>query len=104
MHSSDAAKRPSHPAPNTRDDREAPLLERRGTRGNLPVICPSSQAKLPATFWHDGQITCRAQNAVKRNLLLYGAVIASRPGFTRESANRAMRSPLPRKLGNRCTL
>src|SRR5579864_4296583 len=83
MHSSDAAKRPSHPAPNTRGDREAPLLERRGTRGNLPVICPSSQAKLPATFWHDGQITCRAQIAVKRNLLLSGrAVIACRAGLT----------------------
>ena len=28
---------------NVRDDRETPLLIGHGTRGNLPVICPSSQ-------------------------------------------------------------
>src|SRR5579871_2685005 len=37
-------RRPSHPAPNVRDDREAPLLIEHRTRGNLPVICPTSQA------------------------------------------------------------
>ena len=37
--------RPSHPAPNTRDDREAPLLMRRGTGRNLQVICPSDKEK-----------------------------------------------------------
>jgi hypothetical protein len=35
-----ASMRPSHPAPNVRDDREAPLLEERGTAetsgGDLP--------------------------------------------------------------------
>ena len=36
--------RPSHPAPNVRDDREAPLLIRCGTRGNLLLICPTVQA------------------------------------------------------------
>jgi len=63
-------KRPSHSAPNTRDDREAPLLIGYGMRKEVPVICPPSQAKVPATIWHDGQITTRAQIAVKRNLLL----------------------------------
>jgi hypothetical protein len=29
-------------------------------RGKVPVICPSSQVKLPATQWHDGQITLLA--------------------------------------------
>jgi hypothetical protein len=37
-------QRPSHPAPNVRDDREAPSLEGRGTREEVPVICPTSQA------------------------------------------------------------
>ena len=27
------------------------------TRGNMPVICPTSQAKRSAANWHDGQIT-----------------------------------------------
>jgi len=58
-------KRPSHPAANTRDVREAPLLIGHGTREEVPVICPSSQAKLPATLWHDGQITSCAENHVK---------------------------------------
>jgi hypothetical protein len=37
--------RPSHPAPNVRDDRDTPLFFRRETGGIVPVICPSSQAK-----------------------------------------------------------
>src|SRR5579863_3030728 len=37
--------RPSHPAPNVRDDRETPLLIRRGTREEEPLICPSAQAE-----------------------------------------------------------
>ncbi len=36
-------KRPSHPAPNVRDDRETPS-HGRGTREEVPVICPTSQA------------------------------------------------------------
>jgi hypothetical protein len=35
------------------------------TRGEVPVICPTSQAKLPAAHWHDGQIRWRAGNSVK---------------------------------------
>ena len=29
------------------------------------LICPTSQAKMPATHWHDGQITWLAQIDVK---------------------------------------
>ena len=50
-------KRPSHPAPNVRDDRDTPLLKRRGMCEDVPVICPSSQANEAATHWHDGQIS-----------------------------------------------
>jgi hypothetical protein len=39
-------KRPSHPAPNVRDDRETPLLIRRRTREEEPLICPSTQAHI----------------------------------------------------------
>jgi hypothetical protein len=52
-----------------RDDREAPLIGR-GTRGKVLLICPTSQAKLPATQWHDGQISSRERNAVKDDLLV----------------------------------
>jgi hypothetical protein len=39
-----ALSRPSHPAPNVRDDRDTPLLwERDG--GNEEVICVASEAK-----------------------------------------------------------
>ena len=40
-----AASRPSHPAPNVRDDRETPLLIGCETRRELPVICPTPQAE-----------------------------------------------------------
>jgi hypothetical protein len=48
-------KRPSHPAPNVRDDRDTPLFIGRETGELKPVICPTSQAELTATDWHDGQ-------------------------------------------------
>ena len=40
-----------------------------GTRGGMPVICPTSQAKWPATRWRDGQITRATQNPVKRKAI-----------------------------------
>jgi hypothetical protein len=46
-----ASTRPSHPAPNVRDDREAPLLEERGTAESVHLICPTRQAK---RLRHDG--------------------------------------------------
>jgi hypothetical protein len=36
-------KRPSHPAPNVRDDRDTPILTGRETRELRPVICPMAQ-------------------------------------------------------------
>jgi hypothetical protein len=46
------------------DSRNAPLIGR-GMCGNLLVICPTSQAKMPATHWHDGQIRRDCENPVK---------------------------------------
>src|SRR5579872_1014146 len=66
-------KRPSHPAPNVCDDRPNAPHGGRGTRGKMLLICPTSQAELPATKWHDGQITSCARNRVKRNLLVASA-------------------------------
>jgi hypothetical protein len=43
-HSSVGDLRPSHPAPNVRDDRETPLLIGRETRKEQPLICPTAQA------------------------------------------------------------
>jgi hypothetical protein len=40
--------RPSHPAPNVRDDREAPLLRCAGRAKEMAVICPTAQAEY---FW-----------------------------------------------------
>ena len=57
-------RRPSHPAPTFVTIAKRPLWWR-GTRGNLPVICPSSQATIPAADWHDGQISCGALWRVK---------------------------------------
>jgi hypothetical protein len=37
--------RPSHPAPNTRDDREAPLFSGTGRRELVEMICPTGIAK-----------------------------------------------------------
>jgi hypothetical protein len=54
-------KRPSHPAPNVRDDRDTPLLIGRETRELKPVICPTAQVEITATDWHDGQIARSGQ-------------------------------------------
>jgi hypothetical protein len=54
-----ATQRPSHPAPNVRDDREAPLLRCAGRPKEVAVICPTEQVKMSATRWHDGQISSR---------------------------------------------
>jgi hypothetical protein len=34
-------------------------------REEVPVICPTSQAKMSATNWHDGQISRDMQGSVK---------------------------------------
>jgi hypothetical protein len=38
-------KRPSHPAPNVRDDRDTPLFSGAGWREVLKMICPTAKAK-----------------------------------------------------------
>jgi len=48
----------------------------------LLLIWGSDQRTSPATHWHDGQITCRVENGVKRNFLVSLAVVA-RPGRCR---------------------
>ena len=47
-HSSDDMPRPSHPAPNVRDDREAPLMWVRDAR-RIVLICPTAQEKMCTT-------------------------------------------------------
>jgi hypothetical protein len=47
--------RPSHPAPNVRDDREPPLLRVRDGE-SIVLICPTTQCEGRATDWRDGQI------------------------------------------------
>jgi len=48
-------RRPSHPAPNTRDDREAPLFCGRGTAPLIALIWAFRQCQRAAADWHDGQ-------------------------------------------------
>ncbi len=47
--------RPSHPRPTCRDDSAYVPLHRGGMGENIVLICPTSQARRPATDWHDGQ-------------------------------------------------
>jgi hypothetical protein len=53
---------------HVRDDRETPLLVARDG-GNLLVILGTDQSLMPATNWHDGQISCCAPNPVNRDLV-----------------------------------
>ena len=57
--------RPSHPAPNVRDDREAPL-NGRGTSGKMLLICPTRQAHQAAADWRDGQFMHDAHARIAR--------------------------------------
>jgi hypothetical protein len=61
MHSSVASKRPSHPAPNVRDDRERPSQRVRNAQDSAGDL----GARSTATDWHDGQIKVRLANRVK---------------------------------------
>jgi hypothetical protein len=38
-----AVRRPPHPAPNVRDDRETPLVIGHGMREGVQMICPTAQ-------------------------------------------------------------
>jgi hypothetical protein len=61
--------RPSHPAPNVRDDREPPLFLGCGMGESIVLICPTTQCRGRATDWHDGQ--CRILGQTR--LLIVGA-------------------------------
>src|SRR5262245_46711609 len=52
--SSHNTPRPSHPAPNVRDDREAPLLVSAG-RADARSDLPDNARGKVAPLWHDGQ-------------------------------------------------
>jgi hypothetical protein len=61
--------RPSHPAPNVRDDGDTPLLMARDARTML-LIWGNAQRCIAATHWHDGQISSRSQNLSSDKQLL----------------------------------
>jgi hypothetical protein len=64
LRSSRAMKRPSHPAPNVDDDAQRPSYRAQDARKNAADL-PDASSDVPATHWHDGQITSRAEKAVK---------------------------------------
>ena len=76
--SSAVPSRPSHPAPNVRDDRETPLFKGCGTARNVTLIWGSVQCYADAADWHDGQIRCGQH--------------ISRQGFCCSSTNEAIAS------------
>jgi hypothetical protein len=53
--------RPSHPAPNARDDRDTPLNQARDDA----EFARDFSARSTAAHWHDGQITLRLKIRVK---------------------------------------
>ena len=105
-HSSVDMARPSHPAPYTRDDREAPLLSSAG-RGDMPLIWGFEQRRRHAAEWRDGQfadgkharIARRAkwpQRLVlrcKTSNVSLGKIL---PGIETEGAVPASRAPIRR--------
>jgi hypothetical protein len=64
-------ERPSHPALNVRDDREAPLLSEAGWREVLKMICPTGQAKCLR------QIGTTGKSADERNDRIAGVKVSS---------------------------
>jgi hypothetical protein len=70
VRSSAHRKRPSHPAPNVRDDRDTPLLKRGGTLRKVPLIWGRAQLHRAATHWHDGQISRHDENLSSDEQLL----------------------------------
>jgi hypothetical protein len=89
-HSSHDASRPSHPASNVRDDREAPLMWQRDAR-MVVLICPTTQRQSPATDWHDGQFL-HGMHAEALSTSHSGAARRAEPGISRFRA-RCFASP-----------
>jgi hypothetical protein len=99
--------RPSHPAPNTRDDREAPLLEEAGRADDAGDLGPTS-TRIPkigtATEWHDGQfahdghaqfspgLSGKSVLARHQELWARGTVRSGRPLDNNEISDRALMS------------
>jgi len=67
--------RPSHPAPNVRDDRETPLMRARDVADSAGDLGRRSTA----AHWHDGQITCRALTVGQGHAVIPGASAAKDP-------------------------
>ena len=67
-------RRPSHPASNVRDDRECPSCGR-GTRGKMPVICPSSQLNCPRHIGTTGTSGCDRKSSFQRTDCLHLIVL-----------------------------
>src|SRR5581483_3413269 len=62
-----ACKRPSHPAPNVRDDRDTPLL-RAQDAGRSASDLPVATTEKAASDWHDGQIRSRREQTESENV------------------------------------
>ena len=75
--------RPSHPAPNVRDDREPPLLRERDKQN----VATDLGSRSTAAHWHDGQIGLRcARLSSRQTLVIPGRRASVEPGihFTTE--------------------
>jgi hypothetical protein len=66
-----APMRPSHPVPNVRDDREAPLLRDR-TRESVQLICPTAQAK----YFYEGGLDDPNQLESLQEIRVYAHAIS----------------------------
>jgi len=76
-------RRPSHPALNVRDDREAPLLSEAGRGEVLKMICPTGQAECLRHFGTTGKSLETAKLLSSEEQLLH------RPSFRSATKSRA---------------
>src|SRR5437016_5568580 len=68
-------KRPPHPAPNVRDDRETPLLIEAGRPESVPLICPTAQAQ----YFCEGDWTTQISlNRLSKSPFTRRRIVASR--------------------------
>src|ERR1700726_1006879 len=58
--------RPPHPRLTSRDDPASVPLHRGGMRERMVLICPTRQAMMHATDWHDGQFAHGAHAEIAR--------------------------------------
>jgi hypothetical protein len=86
--SSDDTTRPSHPAPNVRDDREAPLLWVRDAR-MIVLICPTRQHPSGCDTLARRAICAWRACAPLFPLVIPGLRLTARPGMTVERSRRS---------------